>query len=101
MASVAQWCGLEALTPVVPTDSVDTEIVAAKTAQLEIGWANFLKGRVSAHWATAQTMFLNELYPMKQVTTSAWPKGLISVIWRFFTKVWIARCTTLHKKANM
>eukprot|EP00957_Ditylum_brightwellii_P038702 2925234-Ditylum_brightwellii.AAC.1 len=54
-ASVAQWCGLEALSPVVPTDSVGTEIVAAKTAQLEIGWANFLKGRVSVHWATAQT----------------------------------------------
>eukprot|EP00957_Ditylum_brightwellii_P210049 15364517-Ditylum_brightwellii.AAC.2 len=37
---------------------------------------------------------------MKVIVTATWPKGLISAIWRFFTKVWIARCTTLHTKAN-
>eukprot|EP00957_Ditylum_brightwellii_P143507 10932359-Ditylum_brightwellii.AAC.1 len=46
-------------------------------------------------------MFLKELYPMKEVVTAAWPKGLISAIWKFFTKVWIAQCNTLHTKANM
>eukprot|EP00957_Ditylum_brightwellii_P120536 9196040-Ditylum_brightwellii.AAC.1 len=77
------------------------EISTAQATQLEIGWDNFLTGSVSIHWATAQTMFLKELYPTKEIATATWPKGLVSVIWRFFTKVWIARCNTLHTKANM
>eukprot|EP00957_Ditylum_brightwellii_P000881 69919-Ditylum_brightwellii.AAC.1 len=67
---------------------------------MEIGWDNFLKSRVSIHWATAQTLFLKELHPTRDCDNNMAERSHFSDM-EFFTKVWISRCNTLHTKANM
>eukprot|EP00957_Ditylum_brightwellii_P068661 5212275-Ditylum_brightwellii.AAC.1 len=48
-STIATWCGLQYSLPTVPMDTVGMEINTTQASQLEIGWDNFLKGRVSTH----------------------------------------------------
>eukprot|EP00957_Ditylum_brightwellii_P021561 1625428-Ditylum_brightwellii.AAC.1 len=52
---VAQWCKLPGLTPpIVPQDAAGLALGKAIEEQADLGWHNFIKGRISKHWAETQ-----------------------------------------------
>eukprot|EP00957_Ditylum_brightwellii_P049721 3770534-Ditylum_brightwellii.AAC.1 len=59
---VAHWCKLPSGSPPsVPTDATGALVLRADAAQDDIGWNNFIKGRIVKDWYLAQAHYCREI----------------------------------------
>jgi hypothetical protein len=76
-------------------------IPALQTAYLdqqEIGWFNFLQGRISTYWVTIQSDYYLLLDSQRSSTT--WARKLISKSWDITWHMWLHRNHILHEMPN-
>ena len=62
--------------------------------QFDIGWFNFLLGRIAKHWSLAQDAHYKSLG--KRRTGQFWAKGLIVELWTINWNIWEHRNTRKH-----
>eukprot|EP00957_Ditylum_brightwellii_P131532 10032229-Ditylum_brightwellii.AAC.1 len=63
---------------------------------MDLGWDNFMKGRISHHWCQAQAEYCRSFPRPKQFDSCTWSIKLIKAIWTIFVDVWNARNAHLH-----
>eukprot|EP00957_Ditylum_brightwellii_P150030 11425775-Ditylum_brightwellii.AAC.1 len=51
---VQQWLGIFATPPEIPRDALGDHLTNAVSSQQELGWDNFIKGRISTDWGDTQ-----------------------------------------------
>jgi hypothetical protein len=66
--------------------------------QQEIGWFNFLQGRISNHWVSIQSEYYRLLDSRR--TGATWARRLISHLWDLSWKMWLHRNHILHEVPN-
>jgi hypothetical protein len=66
--------------------------------QQEIGWFNFLQGRISTYWVTIQADYYSLLGSQRSATT--WARRLISKLWDLSLQMWLHRNHILHEMPN-
>eukprot|EP00957_Ditylum_brightwellii_P017064 1286915-Ditylum_brightwellii.AAC.1 len=74
-------------TPSVQCDNLGHNLSLALEEQAEIGWENFVKGRVSTLWGKSQQIFHNEVYPTSKYKKEQWMGKLITGMWQIFYDV--------------
>eukprot|EP00957_Ditylum_brightwellii_P118931 9070784-Ditylum_brightwellii.AAC.1 len=77
---IAKWCKIS-LPPVsLPDDSVGQCTQATVEEQSELGWDNFLKGRMTKTWCNCQAHYHQESSSLTtEFESNVWKKGLIQV----------------------
>ena len=68
--------------------------MAAALDQDAIGWMNFIKGRISLEWCTAQSHFYASIGSSR--TSHQWAKELVQNLLAMVHKMWIARNDVAH-----
>ena len=59
------------------TNGVNALIIEAANEQDDIGWNNFLKGRISCKWRQAQHTYLRHNNLIRQRSAKAWGKNFL------------------------
>eukprot|EP00957_Ditylum_brightwellii_P056006 4244294-Ditylum_brightwellii.AAC.1 len=87
--------------PQIPRDDLGQHLMAAVEVQHDLGWDNFMKGRVATHWGHAQEVHFNIFHTdSTQYTKLGWEKELIILIWNSFYHVWASRNDALHNLSH-
>ena len=68
--------------------------MAAALDQDAIGWMNFIEGRISLEWRTAQSHFYASIGSSR--TSHRWAKELVQNLLAMVHKMWIARNDVAH-----
>jgi hypothetical protein len=103
VSGLGQWAqslGVDTPTPIVPfrgsINSMEVLITQAYTVQqTDIGWLQFLQGKVSTYWSEAYTLSL----PKSQNKTKKglqWGKHLILGVWSYSKMIWEHRNKEIH-----
>jgi len=71
-------------------DIIDNLILNATTQQAHIGWNNFLKGRISDLWRTAQQEYYN-IFPHRRATRATWASKVVSLALKLLLSIWTNR----------
>eukprot|EP00957_Ditylum_brightwellii_P208376 15357090-Ditylum_brightwellii.AAC.1 len=88
---VCQWCKLNCDTiPEIPSDATGDLLCTMVEYQAEIGWDNFVKGRVSKHWSFAQDCYNMAIPNNKSGAATTWTTSLIMAVWTIFADIWNA-----------
>ena len=69
-------------------------ITAAALDQDAIGWMNFIKGRISLEWCTAQSHFYASISSSR--TSHRWAEELVQNLLAMVHKMWIAHNDVAH-----
>jgi hypothetical protein len=78
-------------------DDASPKLSQAVTDQMEIGWENFMKGRLSSKWSEMYNHnLLHKTKENKRMTAQKWGKDLIILLWNFVYECWTARSTVEH-----
>eukprot|EP00957_Ditylum_brightwellii_P043577 3303316-Ditylum_brightwellii.AAC.1 len=94
---LSQWLGLAtAPPPIIPSDRLGMILCTTVEEQAEIGWENFIKGRISICWGDAQQIFYNTVHPTGNYSKSQWNGKIITGVWQIFFDVWKACNAHLH-----
>eukprot|EP00957_Ditylum_brightwellii_P006050 458112-Ditylum_brightwellii.AAC.1 len=71
--------------PRIPCNKLGDYLTDAVASQQELGWDNFLKGRITSAWGETQAVHLRTFYPTStQHTRLQWKKSLVVLIWNCF-----------------
>eukprot|EP00957_Ditylum_brightwellii_P027408 2072258-Ditylum_brightwellii.AAC.1 len=74
---VAQWCRLPTITPLrILSDSTGNILRDAVDTQHDLGWQNFMKGRVAKQWSQAQAEYCRSLPRLKNLIPTGGPPPL-------------------------
>ncbi len=80
----------------------DPRMVAAAQSQMEIGWDNFLKGRVASEWITIMGDIYKCNHTMRKTESKRrFAKVLILGVWEIYDRLWKKRCETLHDMTDV
>eukprot|EP00957_Ditylum_brightwellii_P021607 1629202-Ditylum_brightwellii.AAC.1 len=63
---------------------------------MDLGWSNFMKGRISYHWCQAQAKYYRSFLRPKQFDSCTWSIKLTKAIWTIFVDIWNAHNAHLH-----
>jgi len=74
--------------PIIPGDLIGTTLGLGIEQQANIGWVNFLKGRVSKKFGDAQQIFYNIVHPNGTYTRDQWMGKMITGVWQIFYDIW-------------
>jgi hypothetical protein len=78
-------------------DAIAHHLRVAIREQNDIGWINFLRGRISRHWGRAQAVYYHEAQLTSNVlSASTFQTALIRGAWTFFHGTWEHRNDILH-----
>eukprot|EP00957_Ditylum_brightwellii_P025315 1915621-Ditylum_brightwellii.AAC.1 len=70
---IAQYLKIDhTIVPTIPDDLVGNTLGQGIKQQANIGWDNFLKGRVSKKFGDAQQIFYNIVHPNGMYTRKHW-----------------------------
>ena len=65
--------------------------------QMNIGWTNMIKGRISPYWGLAQNECYKERFPEKKtLSAQVFQIRLIRGLWQLFEGIWFQRNAILH-----
>ena len=92
LKGLKHWRSTETDYPPQPTQP--DLIYQCTLEQFDIGWFNFLLGRIAKHWALAQDAHYKSL--CKRHTGQSWAKGLIVELWTLNWKILEHRNTRKH-----
>jgi hypothetical protein len=72
----------------------------AVLAQQQIGWGNFIKGRLSKLWRQAYVSAREVIVPLNQrlPTGDTWGRDVITILWKYILDTWYCRNSMEHKK---
>eukprot|EP00957_Ditylum_brightwellii_P095199 7250358-Ditylum_brightwellii.AAC.1 len=88
---VAQWCKLPCGTPPrVLLDATGALVSRADSTKDDIGWNNFIKGRIAKEWCQAQAQYCRDMPDIPAHNSITWSTKLIKAIWLIFVNVWNA-----------
>eukprot|EP00957_Ditylum_brightwellii_P204893 15341256-Ditylum_brightwellii.AAC.1 len=94
---VAQWCKLPCgMPPRVPTGATGALVSRADSTQDDLGWNNFIKGRIVKEWCQAQAQYCRDMPDRPAHNSITWSTKLIKAIWLIFVDVWNAWNAHLH-----
>eukprot|EP00957_Ditylum_brightwellii_P007382 559429-Ditylum_brightwellii.AAC.1 len=79
-----------------PTDPTGSKLCNAVESQHDLGWNNFMKGRIAKEWYKAQALYCWSFPKPKVFNERQWTTKLIKAIWIMFIDVWNARNAYLH-----
>ena len=82
--------------PRIYNDKLGRLLSGALEEQHDIGWDNFMKGRLSYKWGEAQQYFYNKFYPSSGYNRERWMHKTITAVWQIFMLIWKARNAHLH-----
>jgi hypothetical protein len=66
--------------------------------QQEIGWFNFLQGRISTRWVIMQSDYYQLINSKRTATT--WARRIICHLWELSRNMWLHRNQILHESPN-
>eukprot|EP00957_Ditylum_brightwellii_P177547 13523605-Ditylum_brightwellii.AAC.1 len=96
----AQWCTMTPLpTLIIAYNAIGDVVQSAVENQHQIGWNNFMKGRISIMWKVAQKMYTDELpvsKKSKDFNKELWSSRVITEIWSIFRQIWNTWNVHLH-----
>ena len=72
-------------------DKFSEEIFQAVQNQNDIGWYNFIKGRVSKHWKQAQEIYYRFHKKDVKYNGQTWGVKLIEALWSYSEGIWLDR----------
>lgn len=98
MTAVTSWLNDLPIPNIQQIDSsASPQLRKAYTSQNEIGWDNFLRGKLSQHWETVLT---NHIGPNgkkgTQATSEQWAVQLVCLLWQGVLSLWEARNQEKH-----
>ena len=80
-----------------PHDKIARNLQIAVTEQNEIGWVNFLRGRISKYWGKTQGLYyLDAQIASNTLSSQTFQTTLIKGAWTFFHGIWEYRNGILH-----
>jgi hypothetical protein len=79
----------------IPT-SLSNDLSILHHSQSEIGWNQFLHGRISQKWCTVYS----KLCTKQKVNPSIWTAWLITAIWHYTHSMWKHRNNVVHNQNN-
>ena len=72
-------------------------IVTAFEHQTKIGWAHFLRGRLSKAWQDVIAEYYKEQQPGESFNPQLWTRKTIDQLWDFYISLWHCRNGELHR----
>eukprot|EP00957_Ditylum_brightwellii_P009194 695497-Ditylum_brightwellii.AAC.1 len=82
---VARWCKMPSLLlPRFPTDITGTKLCNTVETQHDLGWNDFMKGRIAKQWCAAQAAYCHSFPKPKEFDECQWTTKLIKAIWTIF-----------------
>ena len=66
--------------------------------QDDIGFFNFLFGRVAKSWATLQDQYLLANFPKKRFSADVWSRRWVYQLYKRMQMIWKYRCDIVHQK---
>ena len=92
------FCGCNSATE----ESNDEAIRAATRTQQEIGWDNFMKGRVAKEWGDMMgTIYEKNAAYRRTESRRRFLKTLIFGVWELYDDLWKKRCEKLHDMTDI
>jgi len=81
-------------------DEVDQElhsrILTAFDKQAKIGWAHFLRGRISKAWKPAIAYYYRSREPGEIYSPDLWMRKATKQMWHYYITIWHCRNGELH-----
>ena len=74
----------------------DPDLINAAEIQDEIGYDNFLFGRLARNWKFLQRDYLQDKYPHRNYSADAWIKRLLRKWYSILHSIWDRRCKIVH-----
>eukprot|EP00957_Ditylum_brightwellii_P118841 9064688-Ditylum_brightwellii.AAC.1 len=68
------------LPPRIPNDHTGLKLCNAVETQHELGWSNFMKGRIAKQWCEAQALYCRSFPKPKEFDEQQWTTKLIKAI---------------------
>ncbi len=78
-----------------PVTDTSPEVRRLFKSQQEIGWINFLEGRISTRWRHCYESWYT---PNKNPAPSSWAAKFVSRIWKYSLALWNHRNEVVHGK---
>eukprot|EP00957_Ditylum_brightwellii_P122662 9354139-Ditylum_brightwellii.AAC.1 len=82
--------------PRIPSDPTGLKLCNTVESQHELGWNNFMKGRIAKKWCEAQALYCQSFPKPKIFDEQQWTTKLIKAILTIFIDVCNARNAHLH-----
>ena len=79
-----------------PDDPILQAITDAFHSQCNIGWDQFLRGRIANDWKTAIGIYYHERRLGTAFTPDQWMHTTIDALWKFSMTLWRQRNASLH-----
>ena len=76
------------------SDSADAACQLAALAQDEIGWQNFVEGKIAKEWGSIQEQFYYSQHSKRMV--DKWSAGLVMAMLELMHDMWIHQNSILH-----
>ena len=74
-----------------------SSIVAAAYDQDQLGFRNFITGRISKKWSVAQQIYIDLAYPESRRTGKTWAAGLVRNLCSYSKVIWGKRSKEIHE----
>eukprot|EP00957_Ditylum_brightwellii_P086466 6578911-Ditylum_brightwellii.AAC.1 len=75
------------LAPRIPSDPTGSKLCSAMENQHELGWHNFMKGRIAKQWCATHALYCCSFPKPKESDECQWTTKLIKAIWTIFIDV--------------
>eukprot|EP00957_Ditylum_brightwellii_P111930 8536110-Ditylum_brightwellii.AAC.1 len=72
------------LPPRIPSNPTGSKLCDSVETQHELGWNNFMKGRIAKQWCKAQALYCCSFPKPKESDERQWTTKLIRAIWANF-----------------
>ena len=76
-----------------------SNILKALNHQQDIGWDQFIRGRISIEWGHIINEFMSTS-DKKDFKAETWGANLLSINWKYIIKIWAVRCDDIHGRTN-
>eukprot|EP00957_Ditylum_brightwellii_P037026 2803365-Ditylum_brightwellii.AAC.1 len=70
--------------PRIPSNPTGSKLCNTVESQHELGWNNFMKGKISKQWCEAQSLYCQSFPKPKVFDEQQWSTKLIKAIWTIF-----------------
>eukprot|EP00957_Ditylum_brightwellii_P000631 49293-Ditylum_brightwellii.AAC.1 len=84
------------LPPRIQSNPTGSKLYNAVESEHELGWNNFMKGRIAKQWCVVQALYCWSFPKSKVFDEQQWTTKLIKAIWTPFIDVWNASSALLH-----
>jgi hypothetical protein len=81
------------------THPYPSNIIKALNHQQELGWDQFIRGKISIEWGSIINEHMSNS-DKKDFKAETWGASLLSINWKYIIKIWSVRCEDIHGRTT-